>query len=97
MIWLMIACLLGLFYFAANPNKIVNRPRFRAAWMTLAVIPIVSGFFTFLRSFSVGFVRPMAVMEILSNSLSWALLGVSLWMMLGAVLPADKGAHDNRR
>lgn len=94
MIWLMIAYLLGLFYFAANPAKIVNRKRFRFAWMLFSVVPMVTGIFTFLRSFSVGFTRPSAVMEIISTSLSWLLLGVSLVVVLGALLPSDKGPDE---
>jgi hypothetical protein len=90
MIWLMITHLLGLLYFAANPAKIVNRKRFRLAWMLFSVLPMVTGFFTFLRSFTVGFARHMAVLEIISNSLSWLLLGVSLLILLGAILPSEK-------
>jgi hypothetical protein len=54
---------------------------------------MVTGFFTFLRSFTVGFTRHMAVLEIISSSLSWLLLGVSLLIMLGAILPSDKGGN----
>lgn len=92
--WLMIAYFLGLLYFAANPTRIANRNRFRLAWMLFAAVPIVSGVFTFLRVFTVGFTRSMAVLEIIGNALSWAALGVSLIVLFGAILPPDTGQGD---
>jgi hypothetical protein len=90
MIWLMIAYAVVLFYFAANPQRIVHRRRFRVAWMLFALVPIVSGLFTFLRAFTIGFAKSMAILEIISSSLSWTLIGVSLLIVLGALLPPDK-------
>jgi hypothetical protein len=89
MIWFMMAYLLGLFYFAANPTRIANRNRFRMAWVVFALVPGVTAVFTLLRTLTVGFTRSMAILEILSNGLSWLLLGVSLFLMLGALLPRD--------
>jgi hypothetical protein len=87
----MIAYFAGLLYFAANPDKIVNRRRFRLAWMLFAVVVLISGFFTFLRTFTVGFTRSMAIIEIIGNALSWTVLGISLIIVLGAILPRDDG------
>jgi len=91
MIWFMIAYLLGLFYFAAHPAKIAQRRRFRRAWILFALVLPVSGLFTLLRSTTIGSARSLALLEIFSTGLSWFLLGASFWLLLGAVLPADKG------
>jgi hypothetical protein len=85
----MIAYAIALFYFAANPVKIANRKRFRLAWILFGAIPLVTALFTMLRTFTVGFTRYGAVFELISTSLSWLLLGISLLVVLKALLPRD--------
>jgi hypothetical protein len=97
MTWFMIAYAVGLFYFAANPTRIANRKRFRIAWMLFAVVPMVTAFFTFLRTFTVGFTRSMAILEITSTSLSWLCIGVSFLILLGAILPPENRPADVNR
>jgi len=90
MIWLMVAYLLGLFYFVANPSKIANQKRFRLAWILFGIMPLISALFTMLRTFTLGFTRSGALLEIISNGLQWLLLGVSFLVVLSALLPRDK-------
>lgn len=94
MIWFMIAYVLGLFYFTANPEKIVHRRRFRLAWIVFAGVPLTSAFFTLLRAATIGSARSLAIVEIFSRSISWLLIGVSFLILLGALLPQDKRSGD---
>ncbi|MCU0787522.1 MAG: hypothetical protein MUC91_04930 [Verrucomicrobia bacterium] len=86
---MMIAYALALFYFAANPSKIVNRRHFRWAWILFGIIPLITALFTLLRTFTVGFTRYGAVFDLISTGLSWLLLGVSWLVLLKALLPRD--------
>ncbi len=96
--WIMAPYLLGLLYFAANPDKIADKRAFRFAWLWFALIPashFVVGFFgpptdsgssmDYLQS---GYFRA----ELWANRISWAIFSISLYMLLEALVP-EKGTH----
>ena len=94
MTWLLIAYVLGLFYFAANPKKISNTGLFRAAWIWLGLIPVNHFIFTLFRAGNIRSTRDLALVEVWSNGISWLLLGISLLILINALIPCEEdGQH----
>jgi hypothetical protein len=88
--WLLIAYVLGLFYFAANPGRISDKGLFRAAWIWYAIIPFNHFVFTLFRAGNIRSTRGLALVEIWSDGISWLLLGISLILLVTALIPAQK-------
>lgn len=96
MTWLLIAYLLGLLYFSANPDKISNRKAFRTAWIWFTLIPISNFVFALFRAGNVRSKRSLALVEVWSNGIAWLLFGISLFILLKAFTPNDPGIAEQK-
>lgn len=83
--WIYLTYLLGLFYYAANQNKVVNKDAFRLAWIWFAIIPVSHFFFALLRAANHQSARDLRLVEIWADGIPPLLFGISLFMMLGAL------------
>lgn len=90
MTWLLIVYLLALVYFAANPNKISDIGLFRGAWICFALIPMSHFVFALLRAGNARSTIRMAVIEILSDGISWLFISYSLLFLINALIPKKK-------
>jgi len=96
MTWTLIAYGAGLFYFLIRQDKVSSMDRFRVAWILFASIPLSHVFFTLLRAGSVNPGRPsprmvgnLASIELWSSGVEQLLLGVSLIVLMTAILPSN--------
>ena len=97
MTWLLIAYGVGLFFFLVRQDLVVNKDRFRIAWIIFASIPLSHFFFAFIRAVSINPQRPsprmagtIASIELWSSGVEWLLLGISLIVFLYSVIPGSK-------
>ena len=95
MTWLLAAYALGLLYFAANPKRIANTGLFRAAWIWFALIPINHFVFTLFRAGNIRSTRDLALVEVWSSGISWLLLGISLLILINALIPIEDNEQKN--
>ncbi len=86
---LLAAYLLGLLYFVAHPDKVSNRAAFRTAWIWFALIPFGSVLSTLHIASEVRSTSGLAFAEVWANGISWLLLGISLLVLLKALMPKD--------
>ena len=96
MTWTLIAYGAGLFYFAARQDKVINKNRFRIAWIIFASIPLSHFFFILLRANNVNMRKPsprmagnLASIELWSSGVEWLLLAISLIVLMTAIIPND--------
>lgn len=87
--WLLCAYLLGLLYFIANPQKVVNRGAFRTAWIWFALVPVSNFVFALFRAGNIRSTSELALIEVWSDGIAWLLLAISLFVLIGALLPED--------
>lgn len=90
MIWLQIVYLLVLVYLVINKSKISNINLFRGAWIAFALIPISNAVFTVFRAGNIRSTRGLALVEVWSNGLAWLLFGISLLILINALIPAEE-------
>lgn len=89
MTWIFAAYLLGLFYFLANPEKVANKAGFRSAWIWLGMVPIANFVFALFRAGNIRSGGDMALVEIWADGIGWLFLGISLLVLIGALMPGD--------
>lgn len=87
MTWLLIAYLIGLLYFVANPGKVANRGAFRTAWIWFALIPVSNFVFALFRAGNISSTRDLALVEIWADGFGWLFFGISLLILMGALVP----------
>ena len=89
MTWLLIAYTLVLVYLAANPNKIADKEVFRSAWICFAAIPVSNFVSTLFRAGNIRSTHKLALVEVWASGVSWLILGISLLMLINALVPKD--------
>ena len=95
MTWIYLVYLAGLLYFAANQHRLVNKKAFRLAWIWFAVIPISHFVFALFRAGNFRSSGDLLLVEIWAEGIAQLLLGISLILMLGALL--DKDSQDEKQ
>jgi len=97
MTWTLIAYGAGLFYFAAHQDRLINKNRFRIAWIVFTAIPFSHFFFTLLRANNVNIGKPshrmaenLASIQLWSSGVEWLLLSISLFVFMTAIIPTDQ-------
>jgi hypothetical protein len=87
MTWLLASYLIGLLYFAAQPEKISNKGTFRTAWIWFALIPVSNFVFALFRAGNISSTRDLALVEIWADGFGWLFLGISFFVLIGALVP----------
>ena len=91
MTWIYLVYLVGLLYFATNQNRLVNKNAFRLAWIWFAIIPISQFVFTLFRAGNYRSSADLVLIEIWADGIAQLLFGISLILMLGALVPKNSG------
>jgi hypothetical protein len=86
MTWILIAYLLGLFYFTANQDKLNDRFAFRKAWSWLGVYAASHFVFTLFRAGNMRDVRDLQLIEVWSTGVGWLIFGVSIYHFAEAAI-----------
>ena len=86
--------LVGLVYLAINSDKIASKDMFRVAWIFFSLIPVSHCVFTLFRAGNIGRARSLALVEIWADGFAWLFLAISLFCLLGALLPEEKHFND---
>jgi hypothetical protein len=85
MTWIFVAYGALLFGLAFDRKRIVQESLFRAAWILYSCIPFTHAFFTLFRAG--GSPRKLVLVEIWANGFAWLFLGISLLVLLNALIP----------
>ena len=87
--------LVGLFYLAINSDKIASKDAFRVAWIFFSLIPVSHCVFTLFRAGNIGGrTSSLVLVEIWADGFAWLFLAISLFCLLGALLPEEKHFND---
>ena len=81
MSWLLIVYFVGLVCLALNQEKIIDKEAFRKAWKLYAGIMVNYCVFSLLK------LLPIIFLGLLSESISWLLISMSLFSLVEALVP----------
>ena len=94
MTWIYLVYLVGMLYLATHQNRLVNKRAFRLAWKWFAVIPISHFVFALFRAGNFRSSGDLVLIEIWADGIHQLLFGISLILMLGAlVAKGSEGAE----
>jgi len=87
MTWIFVVYGALLFVLAFDRKRIVQESLFRVAWILYSCIPFTHAFFTLFRAGCSGSPRKLVLVEIWTNGFAWLFLGISLLILLNALIP----------
>ena len=94
MIALLTTYLLGLLFLTFRNEPVLDRRRFRLAWVMFAMIPLCHAFFTLIRAMAFtsrehNLAENLALVTVWNEGAVWLLFAVSLFCLICAVLQND--------
>ena len=94
--WFVIIYGVGLFYLLIHQDNVRDKNSFRITWILYCLAIMSSGVFALFKAGcsssrvpSSRIVKNLALIDIWSTGLTWLLLGLSLLILLRAVMPSD--------
>ncbi|MFP6877123.1 MAG: hypothetical protein VCA37_09865 [Roseibacillus sp.] len=77
------------FTFLVNPGKVVDSGALRSAWIVFLLIPLSQVVVLIIKGSHLKSPRGLVVVEPWSNGIVWLLFAVSIYRLIGALIPGQ--------